>query len=593
MSIQILLNDKIKQYFIDNPDLNELKENKFEIAVSNILNIKYLNGLDIEELINGIIGGGGDEGIDSLYLFHNDEIIQDIELTQITKASRIRLEIVQAKDKASFSVDGFRKLIEGVEEIFNLDQSTFKKIGANEMLVEKAKLIQEVFRKAKIVNSEFKLRLHYASRGDVKKVPNKINLLEDEFKQNLKYVDEDIQVILHGAQELLDLSNKVDDQLEIIFDERPLDLSEENAEIKGFAGFVRGESLIRSLLDENRRFRDELTEGNIRYFLGENININESIIETASSEHKSKNFWAMNNGITILGERVDATTKNHMIIDNPQIVNGCQTVHCLYEAYLKKGSYIPNSLQIFVKLIETTDNEVQQDIITATNSQNTVQTDSLKANESIQKNIEKFLLKKEIYYERRRNYYKRKGKKGLRVFSLRKMAQIMHTVFRKEAIRAVNHTKDLFISEQYKKIFNQDADYDSYLFACKLYQKIWNLKKQELREKSFSPEIKELKSKSLFCLLHICSSLLFKFASTIDIAQPEKNNKFTKVKSSAFKYLDDEKKLQKIYKTASAIFLKCANSYGVKTKKVKNTLFKNRSFDKEYIMPAVKKHLRS
>ncbi len=50
MSIQILLNDKIKQYFIDNPDLNELKENKFEIAVSNILNIKYLNGLDIEEL---------------------------------------------------------------------------------------------------------------------------------------------------------------------------------------------------------------------------------------------------------------------------------------------------------------------------------------------------------------------------------------------------------------------------------------------------------------------------------------------------------------------------------------------------------------
>ena len=96
----------------------------------------------------------------------------------------------------------------------------------------------------------------------------------------------------------------------------------------------------------------------------------------------------------------------------------------------------------------------------------------------------------------------------------------MHTIFRKEAIIAVNHTKDLFENpDLYKKIFNITADYNAYRFACKLYQKIWRLKSSDLRTNKYDPETKELRSKSLFCLLHISSSILFKTTDKIDIAE--------------------------------------------------------------------------
>lgn len=593
MGIQVLLNDRIHQFLEENKVLKGSDKNNFEIVVAGFLNIKYLNGLDSEDLLDGIIGGGGDEGIDMCYLFHNDEIVKEIEDSDIKKSSKINLELIQAKESIGFSTDSFRKFCEGVEEMFNLEDTELKKIGANEELISKVKLIQEVFRKTKLVGAEFRLRVHYVTKGVTSKIDTKINHIKNKIQAKLNFVDTNIKFNFFGAQELYNLCNYDEEQLSLSFDETPLDLREEEAWIKGYAGFIRGNSLMESLIDkEENRFRDELTEGNVRYFLGEAIAVNESIIDTALSEN-AQNFWAMNNGITIIGDRIEPEMKNRIIIDNPQIVNGCQTVHCLYEAYSKSDSKLSPKLKVFVKLVETKNYETQQDIITATNSQTSVQTASLKANENIQRNIEDYLKLHKIYYERRKNFYKRKGKTGLNVFSIRKVAQIMHTIFRKESIIAVNHTKDLFENpDLYKKIFNITANYDAYRFACKLYQKIWRLKNSDLRTNEYDPETKELRSKSLFCLLHISSSILFKTTDKIDIAEPKRKNKFTLIQEKLFTILDDDKKIQEVYNTSAELFMKCTNSFGTNTGKVKNTLFKNRSFDKDYIISAVSEYLK-
>ena len=50
--------------------------------------------------------------------------------------------------------------------------------------------------------------------------------------------------------------------------------------------------------------------------------------------------------------------------------------------------------------------------------------------------------------------------------------------------------------------------------------------------------------------------------------------------------------MENVYKKASDILLNCANSYGSNTGKVKNTLFKNRTFDKDYIKPEIEKVLQ-
>ena len=102
------------------------------------------------------------------------------------------------------------------------------------------------------------------------------------------------------------------------------------------------------------------------------------------------------------------------------------TIHCLYLAYSNEAkNSLPETLKVFVKLVKTENPDTPTDIISATNSQNPVKSASLKANDHIQRNIEKHLLEAGILYERRDNFYKRQGFTGNKVVGLLKMAQIL------------------------------------------------------------------------------------------------------------------------------------------------------------------------
>jgi len=92
--------------------------------------------------------------------------------------------------------------------------------------------------------------------------------------------------------------------------------------------------------------------------------------------------------------------------------------------------------------------------------------------------------------------------------------------------------------------------------------------------------------------LHISSSILFKTTDKIDIAEPKRKNKFTLIQEKLFTILDDDKEIQEVYNTSAELFMKCTKSFGTNTGKVKNTLFKNRSFDKDYIISEVSKYLK-
>src|SRR5690606_33247329 len=94
---------------------------------------------------------------------------------------------------------------------------------------------------------------------------------------------------------------------------------------KGLIGTVRGDEIVRLITDPNfpQEVDDTLFEDNIRLYLGEANEINRNILSTALSE-KNSQFWYLNNGITIVCDRMDyqprsANPKVRMI--NPQIVN--------------------------------------------------------------------------------------------------------------------------------------------------------------------------------------------------------------------------------------------------------------------------------
>lgn len=606
MSLRILIEDQIDKLFTDSPELKLIKKNQFEIAVASFANLKFLHGIECDDLIDGIMGDGGDEGIDLCYVYCNGNLIKD-ENHPIVKDSVIKAKFFQIKKELGFKSDGFRKLKEGIEQIFNfdLDLDKLRSIGANETFIEMADLTRKVFRKSRLNGAKFSCEVVYATISLEVEISSKIKHLEDELKNHQLSIP--FEFNYWGAQKLLDLTNKTDEKIEIEFDSQPLNISERGAETTGFAGFVSGNELLSSLIDSDGKFKHHLTEGNVRFFLGEDKKINQSIIDTAFDDGKAANFWAMNNGLTIIGDSIVCVGGKVYSITNPQIVNGCQTIHCLYSAYINGNkNKLPDTLKVFVKLVKTENLDTQTDIISATNSQNQVKSASLKANDNIQKNIEKHLLDAGIYYERRDNYYKMKGHTGNKVIGLLKMAQIIHTVVNKGAVVAVNDTTTLFDSEvKYNSIFNDKADFDLYKFSTLLYKKIWTIKNSDIRANEYMSEQRDLISKGGFIFLHIMSTLLFsdaeykedgiaktsKLIGSIAIDMPARKNEFIKRKKWLLQKIEDDQSLDSYYENSKRIFFDAANEYAETTKKSKNSLFKFRNFDKEYLRLHIDKYL--
>ena len=602
MSIKILLEDQIDKLFKDNSDLEHVNKNRFEIAVSAFANLNFLNGIDFDDLIDGIMGDGGDEGIDMCYIFCNGSLIKD-ENINITKDSNIKVKFFQVKKEDSFSTDGFRKLKEGIEEVFNLDLELNKLqvIGANKDIVEIAQLIRAIFRKSRVERAKFSCEVFYATASATIDISTKINHLENELKQNSLSIP--FEFNYWGAQKLIDLNQKIEELIEIKFHSQPLNISEKEIATSGFAGFVNGNELMKSLIDENNDFKSHLTEGNVRFFLGEDKKINSSIIDSALDLQKASIFWALNNGLTIIGDSISPLDSRGYSISNPQIVNGCQTIHCLYHAYMEsEQKKLPDSLKVFVKLVKTDNTDIQTDIISATNSQNPVKSASLKANDSIQRNIEFYLGEVGIYYERRANFYKRQGITGNRVVGLLKLAQIMHSIVNKESISAVNDTSTIFDSEsKYNSIFNDKADYDLYKFSTILHQKIWSTKNSDLRLVNYPSDKKELIAKGGFVFLNIISTLMFSDARFLkkglsvketmtdkfSIDTPARKNAFSIRKVWLFQKLEDSKAMDRYYFLAKKILNNAANDYKTTTGKTKSSLFKYRAFDKDYLKPAI------
>ncbi|SHM04255.1 AIPR protein [Chitinophaga jiangningensis] len=601
MSLKVLLEDQITKLFSNNPELSTSQKNRFEIAVASFANFKILNGLEFDDLLDGIMGDGGDEGIDHCYIFCNGVIVKD-EDHPITSDSTIKVKFFQTKKEDGISTDGFRKMVEGIKEIFNLELelSELQNIGANQEIIEMADLLRKIFRRARLENAKFSCEVYYVTATAEVKVSEKIKLLEKDLKNLPTKIPFEFEY--WGAQKLIDLSGRRDEELNIIFESQPLNISEKNSPTSGYTGFVNGNELMQSLIDNEGNFKSHLTEGNVRFFLGENTRINSSIIDTALDPIKAANFWAMNNGLTIIGESIKVLDAKEYTIVNPQIVNGCQTIHCLNDAYNKANKQsLPSTLKVFVKIVQTNNIDTQGDIISATNSQNPVKSASLKANDNIQRNIEKHLKEVGIFYERRDNYYKRQGFTGNKVIGLLKMAQIMHTVVNKEAVVAANDTTTLFDSAtKYNSIFNDKADFDLYKFSTVLYQKIWSLKNSDLRNNDYPSDKKEQISKGGFIFLHIMSSLLFSDAEIVDggkvmqkpltgilnIESPARKNEFTKRKAWLLAKLNDEESLNNYYEKAKLIFQDAIDSY-TKTGKAANTLFKSRNFDKDFLRPTV------
>lgn len=171
-------------------------------------------------------------------------------------------------------------------------------------------------------------------------------------------------------------------------------------------GFVNVNQFTR-LVD--RYSNNELFEMNVRYFLGAGREVNRRIIETITS-NQSPWFGFMNNGVSITADKVvvdrpSSGGKMRIHLENPQIINGCQTVNALYHAKyskdLKDRFQGNSSVMVRIYEIDKENRAFLDALIIATNSQNAIRPQDLLANDPIQKVLQRTMGAYGVGYERK------------------------------------------------------------------------------------------------------------------------------------------------------------------------------------------------
>lgn len=242
----------------------------------------------------------------------------------------------------------------------------------------------------------------------------------------------------------------------------------------------------KSLGEVANQLGSKLFSLNVRFALGSNPRI-KSIRETLVDDEFSRYFWLYNNGLTILCSNfsIDGTKKT-INIENPQVVNGCQTVTA-FKYQLGKYSIYPS---VLARIIKAPDDDLGQQqaalIAEKTNSQNPVLSRDLRSNDPVQKALRAAFeqLDPPWFYERKRGEWSafKSDKGNFKKFENRRLdMEYVGQAWRMlngEPAAALTRKRELFEDDKiYQSVFQTQRSPEQFLFAARLrmaYDEFWH-----------------------------------------------------------------------------------------------------------------------
>lgn len=361
---------------------------------------------DLEFLDSVCVGGGQDGGLDGIAIKVNGFFVKSQEeIDEFLKRGQIEIEFVfiQSKNKKTFESEYISAFINGVRAFFDeesqypFNDSVLSWRAIKDYLYNEDVMLQ--WKGAPIV------RCYYVTLGEYRQHAEHEDLVR-QFRKDMLEICDNVMFTFQGAKEFKSIidqnQNKFKTVLPLI-DTMSLPATEEvgnscivlcNA--KDYVGLLNtSDGLIRKTL-----FND-----NVRDFQGQNT-VNSEIDDTIANN--PERFVLFNNGITIVCSSF--VQKNRELeIENPQIVNGCQSSYILFNAF-NKGCNL-EKISLVVKVIATSNGELSNDIVRGTNRQNIVLEEAFEGTKPFHKNFEMFVndyiadFTEKIYYERRAKQY--------------------------------------------------------------------------------------------------------------------------------------------------------------------------------------------
>lgn len=218
-------------------------------------------------------------------------------------------------------------------------------------------------------------------------------------------------------------------------------------------GLVRLRDYRAFITDDAGNLDAALFEANVRDYEGDTA-VNKSIQQTLGHEETDVDFWWLNNGVTIVADKVQSAGKL-LELESPQIVNGLQTSYEIYKNGINSTG-AADVRSVLIKIIQADDSRVKDRIIRATNSQTTLGISSLRATDKVQRQIEEHLQSVELFYERRKNYYHNQSIPITKLVSIDQMGQAVLSALVQVPHVARGNSSRIFDADIYGEVFSED-----------------------------------------------------------------------------------------------------------------------------------------
>lgn len=263
---------------------------------------------------------------------------------------------------------------------------------------------------------------------------------------------------IFGADDLHDgwIRKNHANEVEIQF-EKQVNLPKMKGVDQGILGVVSVSELLKLVESAEGTLDERVFYDNVRGFKGLENPVNEKIMSTLDSEERNL-LPVLNNGVTVVASSYSPKPGDAVALSGFQVVNGCQTSHCLHFSKASLGEDIAG-VYVPIRLVVTKDEEVATKIIQATNSQTEVQENDLVALTKFQKRLEDFYRVDsagvKLTYERRSGQFYDKEVTKARVVTISDQMRSVSSVFLDSPHVAARYPKQLY-NEVGQSIFRED-----------------------------------------------------------------------------------------------------------------------------------------
>jgi hypothetical protein len=413
------------------------------------------------------VGAGGDCGIDCITVLVNGSLVTEPEEIEDLASTNGYLDITfvftQAERSPGFETAKIGQFAFGVRDFFS-DRPQFPR---NDKMQFYGRIWQAILERSRFFKKgNPQCFLYYVTTGKWTDDQN-LSIRRDAARKDVDDLGLFRRVVFEcvDAERLQRLYRESQNAVavEITFLERTVIPDIPGVE-QAYLGLLPATEYLKLVENESQEMLTAIFYDNVRHWQEWNT-VNNEIRNTLSGTDTKVLFPLLNNGVTVVARRINPTA-NRFLIEDYQVVNGCQTSFVLHECrdLLDAKTMIP------IRLIATRDDGIKNAIIKATNRQTQVSDEQLFALSDFPKQIEAYFPtfdgKRKLYYERRsRQYNSVSGIEKVRVVNMTMLVRAFASMFLKLPHRTTRNYKAL-LRQIGTDIFNKEHRLEPYYVSA-------------------------------------------------------------------------------------------------------------------------------